>query len=160
MPKAARLILLVCLWEQKYPDLAGTGNYFCPAAEDHGLGRAASLLGKMDSFCLWVAGFYDIFQNHGFSGCDKSGVQIGNELLADMKVASTYRTGQTVANELAKEPGDNTRIWRGLNKNVMTRTCVADAMDDAEKDCLERGKQLRKGNPESMAFKVDGKRHA
>jgi pimeloyl-ACP methyl ester carboxylesterase len=145
---------------RKYPDLAGTGNYFCPAAEDHGLGRAASLLGKMDSFCLWVAGFYDIFQNHGFSGCDKSGIQIGNELLADMKVASTYRTGQTVANELAKDPGDNTKNWRGLNKNVMTRTCVADAMDDAEKDCLERGKQLRKGNPESMAFKVDGKRHA
>jgi hypothetical protein len=79
--------------------------------------------------------------------CDKSGVQIGNELLADMKVASTYRTGQTVANELAKDPGDNTRNWRGLNKNVMTRTCVvADAMDDAEKDCLERGKQLRKGS--------------
>jgi hypothetical protein len=90
-----------------------------------------------------------------------SGVQIGNELLADMKVASTYRTGQTVANELAKDPSDNTRNWRGLNKNVMTRTCViAGAVDVAEKDCLERGKQLRKGNPESMAFKVDGKRHA
>ena len=89
--------------------------------------------------------------------CDKSGVQIGNELLADMKVAPTYQTGQTVAKELAKDPSDNTRNWRGLNKNVMTRTCVVAV---AEKDCLERGKQLRKGNPESMAFKVDGKRHA
>jgi hypothetical protein len=32
-------------------------------------------------------------------------------------------------------------------------------LDDGKKDCLERGKQLQKGNPESMAFKVDGKRH-
>jgi hypothetical protein len=78
-----------------------------------------------------------------------------------MKVASTYRTGQTVANELAKDPSDNTRNWRGLNKNVMTSICVvAGTVDDAEKDCLERGKQLRKGNLESMAFEVDGKRHA
>jgi len=74
-----------------------------------------------------------------------------------MKVAPTYQTGQTVAKELAKDPSDNTRNWRGLNKNVMTRTCVVAV---AEKDYLERGKQLRKGNPESMAFKVDGKRHA
>ena len=41
---------------QKCPDLAGTGGllYSCPSAEDHGVCRAASLLGQMDSFCLWV----------------------------------------------------------------------------------------------------------
>jgi len=55
---------------QKCPDLAGTGGLLCscPSAEDHSVGRAASLLGQMDSFRLWVAGFYDIFQNYGFSG--------------------------------------------------------------------------------------------
>jgi hypothetical protein len=42
----------------------------------------------------------------------------------------------------------------------MARACVvAGVLDDGEKDCLERGKQLRKGNSLSLAFKVEGKRH-
>jgi hypothetical protein len=78
-----------------------------------------------------------------------------------MKVAATYRMGQTVAKALAEDPNDNERNWRGLSERVMARTCVvAGILDDGEKDCLERGKQLRKGNLLSMAFKVEGKRHA
>jgi hypothetical protein len=93
--------------------------------------------------------------------CNKSGVQISDELFADMKVASSYRMGQTVAKALAEDPTNNDRNWRGLSERVSARTCVvAGVLDDGEKDCLERGRQLRKGNPESKAFKVEGKRHA
>jgi hypothetical protein len=90
--------------------------------------------------------------------CNKTGVQISDELLADMKVASSYRMGQTVARALAEDPANPERNWRGLSERVTARTCVvAGVLGDGEKDCLERVKQLRKGNPESMAFKVAGK---
>jgi len=147
---------------QKYPNLVGGGGLFLS-----GCGRSWPRLG---SFMTWANGLLlslsgwilrylpkPVFQWM----CDKSGVQISNELLADMKVAITYRMGQNVASKLAEDPSDGDRNWRGLSERVTARTCVvAGIVDDGEKDCLERGKQLRKGNPESMAFKVEGKRHA
>lgn len=87
-------------------------------------------------------------------------MQISPELLADLKAPPPYRLGQTVAKELAEDPNDDTKNWPGLSGRVTARSCiVAGVLDDGEKDCRERGKQLRKGNPESVAFKVEGKRH-
>lgn len=49
--------------------------------------------------------------------------------------------------------------WMGLSEGVNARTCVvAGVLDDGEESCRERGKQLKVGNPESRAFKVE-KRH-
>jgi hypothetical protein len=61
----------------------------------------------------------------------------------------------------AEDPTNSDRNWRGLSERVSARTCVvAGLLDDGAKDCLERGRQLRKGNPESKAFEVEGKRYA
>jgi hypothetical protein len=92
--------------------------------------------------------------------CNRSGVKVSEELLADLRAPSPYHLGQTVAKELAEDQDDSTSNWGGLSERVAARSCVvAGVLDDGKKDCLERGKQFRKGNPESMAFKVDGKRH-
>jgi hypothetical protein len=78
-----------------------------------------------------------------------------------MKRASTYRLGRSVAQALAEDPMIHEKNWRNLSENVKARTCiVAGILDDGEKDCRTRGEQLRKGNSESKAFKVEGKRHA
>jgi len=147
---------------QKYPHVIGTGGLFLT-----GCGKPWSRPG---SFMTWASGL--VLSLTGWMlhylpkslfrwVCKKTGVQISDELLADMKVASPYRLGQTVARAVAEDPANPERNWRGLSERVTARTCVvAGLLDDGEKDCLERGKQLRKGNPESMAFKVEGKRHA
>jgi hypothetical protein len=53
-------------------------------------------------------------------------------------------------------------VGRRIGKSgVRARTCfVAGVLDDSEKECRERGVQLRVGNAEHRAFKVEGKRHA
>jgi hypothetical protein len=79
----------------------------------------------------------------------------------DMKKASTYSLGQTLAQALAEDPIIHDKNWRDLSESVKVRACVvAGILDDGEKDCRERGEQLRRGYSESKAFKVEGKRHA
>ncbi|PMD34601.1 alpha/beta-hydrolase [Hyaloscypha variabilis F] len=146
---------------QKYPNLVGTGGLFLS-----GCGRPFPRPG---SFLIWVNGF--VLALAGWTlrylptplfqwVCNRSGVKISEELLADLRAPSPYRLGQMVAKQLAEDPDDSTRNWGGLSERVVARSCiVAGVLDDGKKDCLERGKQLRKGNPESMAFKVEGKRH-
>jgi pimeloyl-ACP methyl ester carboxylesterase len=146
---------------QKYPDLVGTGGLFLS-----GCGRPFPRPG---SFMTWVNGFALCLAGCALRYvptalflwvCNKAGLQISEELLADLRAPSPYHLGQTVAKELAEDPKDNTRNWGGLSEKVAARSCVvAGVIDDGAKDCLERGKQLRKGNHESMAFKVEGKRH-
>ena len=146
---------------QKYPNLVGTGGLFLS-----GCGRAFPRPG---SFLTWATGFalalagwtLRYLPNSLFQWVfNYSVVKVSEELLADLRAPSPYRLGQTVAKELAEGPDDSTRNWKWLSERVAVRSCVvAGVLDDGKKDCLERGKQLRKGNPESMAFKVDGKRH-
>jgi pimeloyl-ACP methyl ester carboxylesterase len=144
---------------QKYPDrvgglfLSGCGRPFP---------RPGSFLTWVNGFGLALAGWTlrylpkSLFQ----WVCNRSGMKISDELLADLRAPSPYRLGQTVVKELSEDPDDNSKNWGGLSKRVAVRSCVvAGVLDDGKKDCLERGKQLREGNPESMAFKVDGKRH-
>jgi hypothetical protein len=86
---------------------------------------------------------------------------VTEDLFLDMKKASTYRLGQTLAQALAEDPMIHDKNWRNLSESVKVRACVvAGILDDGEKDCRERGEQLRRGYSESKAFKVEGKRHA
>ena len=92
----------------------------------------------------------------------KTGFKVSPELYADMKAVGTYRIGQLVTNAVAEDfdPAEE-KGWVGRFEKTETRTCiVAGVLDDNEKDCLERGRQLRKGNGESRTFKVEGMRHA
>jgi pimeloyl-ACP methyl ester carboxylesterase len=146
---------------QKYPNLVETGGLFLSGC-GRPFPRPGSFLTWANGFALALAGWTlkylpkSLFQ----WVCNRSGVKVSEELLADLRAPSPYHLGQTVAKELAEDPDDSTSNWGGLSERVAVRSCVvAGVLDDGKKDCLERGKQLRKGNPESMAFKVDGKRH-
>jgi pimeloyl-ACP methyl ester carboxylesterase len=99
---------------QKYPDLVGAGELFLS-----GCGRPWPRPG---SFMTWANGLglslgglilrylpKSLFQ----WVCKKLGVQISHELLADMKVAATYRMGQTVAKALVKIQATMREIGEG-----------------------------------------------
>ena len=94
----------------------------------------------------------------------KTGFKVSPELYADMKAAGTYRVRQLVMNAIAEDFDlAEEKCWVGRFERTEMRTCiVVGVLDDIEKDCLERGGQLRKGNRESResrAFKVEGMRH-
>lgn len=92
----------------------------------------------------------------------KSGLQASEELVTDMKAVATIRMGQIYVTAMAEDlDPEEKRGWVGRFEATKARTCiVAATLDDSVKACLERGEQLKKANPESRAFKVEGKRHA
>jgi pimeloyl-ACP methyl ester carboxylesterase len=146
---------------QKYPNLVGTGGLFLSGC-GRPFPRPGSFLTWANGFALALAGWTLRYLPKSLLlwVCNRSGVKVSEELLADLRTPSPYRLGQTVAKELAEDPDDSTSNWGGLSEMVAARSCVvAGVLDDGKKDCLERGRQLQKGNPESMACKVDGKRH-
>lgn len=121
--------------------------------EDLGFGLAITFSARVfthipRSWCEWVQ--------------TKTGFKVSPELCADMKAAGTYRVGQLVMNAIAEDfdPAEE-KGWEGRFEKTERRTCiVAGVLDDIEKDCLERGRQLKKGNWEGRAFKVEKMRHA
>ena len=92
----------------------------------------------------------------------KSGLQASEELVADMKAVATVRMGQIYVTAMAEDLDPEEKSgWVGRFEATKARTCiVAATLDDKVEACLERGKQLKKANPESRAFKIEGKRHA
>jgi pimeloyl-ACP methyl ester carboxylesterase len=107
---------------------------------------------------LWVS-----TRSTAFFGwaCKKMGLQVTDEMIADTRGAASHRLGQSICGELAEDMRDSQRNWGGMSERVKARTCVvAGVLEDGEKDCLERGRQLKRGNGESRAFKVEGKKHA
>jgi len=148
---------------QKYPNIIGAGGLFVSGCE--------KTWGKVGSWRTWVYGLTMTFSawllTHLPNSISewvqkKAGLKVSPELYKDMKAAATIRMGQIVMNALAEDMDPSeTRGWVGRFENTKMRTCiVAGILDDDEKACLERGKGLRVGNPESRAFKVEGKRHA
>ena len=148
---------------QKYPNMIGEGGLFVSGCEKP--------WGKSGSWKTWSYGLAMTFSAWIFTHIPeswfgwvkaKTGLKVSEELYTDMKAAATIRMGQIVMNGIAEDldPAE-TRGWVGRFENTKTRTCiVAGILDDNEKACLERGKQLKKANADSMAFKVEGKRHA
>ena len=75
-----------------------------------------------------------------------------------MHNGASIELGRKVMEYLAESGEEN---WRVRCEGVKARTCVvAGVLDDSEKECRERGKQLRVGNTENRAFKLEMKRHA
>lgn len=146
---------------QRYPDLIGDGGLFIT-----GCGRPWSAPG---SWMTWASGlvlFSSVWLLTHMSKVwfewiyEKFGLRVRDELFEDMKATATYRLGQAVAENLS-ENAHTDRNWKVASERTSARTCVvAGALDDSENDASTRGEQLRKGNPESKAVKVEGKRHA
>ena len=92
----------------------------------------------------------------------KAELKVDDDLYSDMRAVSSYQLGQSVMEALSEgEKGGEDISWQSLFEGTNARTCVvAGALDDHVKGTAERGGQLKKGNQESKAFKVEGKRHA
>jgi hypothetical protein len=85
-------------------------------------------------------------------------LKVNDELYLDGQSCAGYALGHYVVQYLGESGEEN---WKARCERVKARTCVvAGILDDKEKACAERGEQLRVGNSESRAFKVEGKRHA
>jgi len=86
---------------------------------------------------------------------------VNDELYTDMRSSASYRLGQTLASAMGGDKSIEGRNWKDICEHLHARTCVvAGVLDDGEQDCLERGEQLKRGSPESKAFKVENRRHA
>jgi pimeloyl-ACP methyl ester carboxylesterase len=146
---------------QKYPDIVGAGGLFIS-----GCGRSWPAPG---SWMTWASGLVLFFTGWVSTHVPKSiwdwicrmaELEVTDALYADMKASSSYKLGQTVAEALSEDL-DSEQNWPAMCAKVRARTCIiAGLLDDGEKDCAEKGRYLRQGNSESMAFKVEGKRHA
>lgn len=146
----------------KYPDVVGKGGLFLS-----GCGRVFPTPGSWGAWLNTVAGFLSAL----FLAClpeillrwmlMKMGLQVNDELRGDMRAAARLG-GQGIMEALsvASGPGGEDG-WKAVFERVGVRTCVvAGVLDDKEKECWERGRQLRKGDSASRAFKVEGKNHA
>ncbi|KAF8867270.1 alpha/beta-hydrolase [Acephala macrosclerotiorum] len=147
---------------QKYPNIIGEAGLFVSGcarpwpARDTFLGWGSGLMLFLTgwisthlprSWWLWI--------------CNKVGLKVVDELYLDMRAASSYRLGQAVVNNLAEDKSIKEKNWEGLCELTTARTCiVAGANGDSVQDTEIKGRCLIKGNPESRAFKVDGKVHA
>ncbi|KAG9236753.1 Alpha/Beta hydrolase protein [Amylocarpus encephaloides] len=88
----------------------------------------------------------------------KAGLSVHEGLYADMKARASYQLTLAVLSMLGEDGDEN---WNYRFERVGKRSVVvAGVLDDGEEACRERGKQLRVGNEQSMAFKVEGMRHA
>lgn len=147
----------------KYPDIIGDGGMFVSGCERS--------WGGPQSWYNWGAGLFMFSSTWLFMRLptslfkwisDKSGMRTSEASKADMKAATTYKLGKIIAQNLGenfefKGRGD----WKDQFEGVKARTCiVAATMNDKEDDCIQRGYQLRRNNPESKAFIVEGQRHA
>ncbi|CZS90670.1 hypothetical protein WAI453_004045 [Rhynchosporium graminicola] len=90
----------------------------------------------------------------------KLGMTVTEALYEDMQAVDSCVVGKVVMHELVEFVRVEDRNWRDLSEGVRARTClVAGGLDDDENDSWERGEQLKIGNSESEAFKVE-RRHA
>lgn len=146
---------------QKYPNIIGQDGLFVT-----GCGRPWPAPG---SWMTWASGlvlFLSVWSLTHMSKTsfewiyEKFGLRVEDELFEDMKATANYRLGQAVAENLS-ENAQTDRNWKVISERTSARACVVTgALDDGEKDASIRGEQLRKGNPNSKAVKVEGKRHA
>jgi pimeloyl-ACP methyl ester carboxylesterase len=146
----------------KYPDIVGVGGLFVS-----GCGRVFPTPGSWGTWLNSVASFLST----SFLTClpefllrwmlTKMGLQVNDELRGDMRAAARSG-GQGIMEALSVAPGPGGEDgWKAVFERARARTCVvAGVLDDKEKECLERGRQLRKGDSASRAFKVEGKNHA
>jgi len=147
----------------KYPDVVGKGGLFVS-----GCGQTWP---KPGSWRTWLNGFAMLLSSFVLTYLPrfllmwmltKSDLKVSEELLGDVRAGARYSLGRAVMEALATPSGAGGEDgWKPLYEGVNARTCiVAGVLEDSEKACLERGKQLRRGNSESRAFRVEGKRHA
>lgn len=88
-------------------------------------------------------------------------LQVNIELYDAMKIGANYKLASTLAYALGESIELGGRgTWKERYESTQARTCiVAGAVDDWVGACSERGIQLRRGNPQSRSFKVEGMRH-
>jgi hypothetical protein len=84
-------------------------------------------------------------------------LKVNDGLYEAMKLGANYQLARTIARSLGEDDGET---WKKRFERTQARTCiVAGAMHDFVGACSKRGAQLRKGNPESRAFKIDAMQH-
>ncbi len=87
-------------------------------------------------------------------------LDLSEELWADVKTAASYRLGQELSVVMSEDVKSG-KTWKELSGKVEARSLVvAGVLVDSEEECRVRGRELRAGNEESRAFKVEGVRHA
>lgn len=88
---------------------------------------------------------------------EKRGLKVNDDLYEAMKLGVNYRLARTISRTLGEEGGET---WKERYEKVQARTCiVAGATHDFVGACSKRGVQLRKGNLDSCAFKIEGMQH-
>jgi len=146
----------------RYPDIVGAGGLFVS-----GCGRVFPAPGSWGAWLNSVAGFLST----SLLTClpefllrwmlTKMGLQVNDALRGDM-IAAARSGGQGIMEALSVAPGPGGEDgWKAVFERVRARTCVvAGVRGDKEEECLERGRQLRRGGSASRAFKVEGENHA
>ncbi|KAH8665846.1 Alpha/Beta hydrolase protein [Tricladium varicosporioides] len=146
----------------KYPDIIGEGGLF--------VSGCAHTVGTTGSWKSWGLGCVMFFGNSFLFSLPKSafdwfitkrGLQVNEDLYEAMAHGANYALSQAISGLLADGVNnEGNPLWQGRFENIQARTCiVAGGLEDPVTNCTERGKQLRVSNPQSQAFKVEGKRH-
>ncbi|KAH6681436.1 Alpha/Beta hydrolase protein [Halenospora varia] len=88
----------------------------------------------------------------------KADLKVNQDLYEDMALRASYELGTTVSSYLGEDGEEN---WKTRCERVKARTCVCTAtLGDPIEGGKMRGVELRIGNDQSRAFKVEGMRHA
>ncbi|KAE8453731.1 hypothetical protein EG329_009242 [Mollisiaceae sp. DMI_Dod_QoI] len=147
---------------QKYPDIIGEAGLFVSGCARPWPARG-TFTGWASGVMLFLSGWITthVPKSWWLWICGKMGLEVVDELYLDMQYASGYRLGKILVDNLAEDKSRMEKNWEGLCELTTVRTCmVAGASGDSVQDTEIKGRCLIKGNPESKAFKVDGKVHA
>lgn len=147
---------------QKYPTIIGEAGLFVSGCVRPWPARG-TFMGWASGLTLFLVGWISTHLPKSWFVwlCTKMGLQFGDELYLDMKSAASYHLGQVLVDNLAEDKSIKEKNWDGLCELTKARTClVAGASEDSVPDTQTKGRRLVKGNPESKAFKVEGKVHA
>jgi pimeloyl-ACP methyl ester carboxylesterase len=72
----------------------------------------------------------------------RTGLQISENLYADIKAAATYRLGHSLSTAMSEDPKSE-KNWKDLSESVKARSLVvAGVLIDSEEDCRVRGREL------------------
>jgi len=92
---------------------------------------------------------------------ERRDLKINDDLYEAMKMGASFQLARTISYSLGEDTvPEGGGTWKERYERTQARTCIiAGAMHDFVGACSKRGTQLRKGNPGSRAFKIDGMQH-